>query len=195
MTETKSCIRRCPLRAFLNTALEMEELDATPVRQHYRVPRLDAGLRTTRVPDHVKWIVCPGCDKGRVVADSASSCSTRCRNRVWRRRHGVVGRRAEQCGWCGSRLIYLPQDRLPGVREYCDDRCASQARLFARARECMTLLKALNSAVRRLQNSRTPSVRAAALVLAHLRDKLTERVEVERVGRVKVFLSKLPPAG
>jgi hypothetical protein len=89
----------------------------------------------------------------------------------------------------------MPQDRLPGVRQYCDDHCANQARLFLRASERMTVLKALNAAVRRLGNSRTPTVLAAAQVLAHLRDNLTQRAEVERVEHVKVFLSKLPPAG
>ena len=139
----------------------------------------------------MKWIVCPGCDKGHVVADSASSCSTRCRNRVWRRRHGVIGRRAKVCGWCGSPLIYLPQDRLPGVREYCDDRCANQARLFARAMGRMSVIHALNTAVRRLQSSRSPTVAAARVTLARLRDELREQVEADKVARIQSFLSKL----
>ena len=50
----------------------------------------------------------------------------------------------------------------------------------------MTMLKALNTAVRRLGTSRTPTVRAAALVLAHLRDHLSQGAEVERVERVKI---------
>jgi hypothetical protein len=143
----------------------------------------------------VKWIVCPGCDAGQVVQDLARSCSPKCRNRVWRRRHGVGGRREAFCAWCRAPLIYLPQDKLPGVRRYCDHGCARQAWLFQRAKERTTVSKALEIAIRRLQNSRMPIVLAAAVVLAQLRDDVNEREDVERGARVRAFLSKLPPTG
>jgi hypothetical protein len=87
----------------------------------------------------------------------------------------------------------MPQDRLPGIRQYCDDRCATKARLFTKARERMTVVKALSTAVRRLSNSRMPVVVAATAVLAELRDQLVDSVEAERATRVAAFLAKLPP--
>ena len=137
------------------------------------------GDRGTCGPTCVKWIMCPGCETGKMVQDSARSCSPKCRNRVWRKHHGIVGRRAAICAWCGSPLVYLPQDRLPGMRRYCDDRCAKRARLFARAKERTTVARALNIAVRRLQGSRTPTIVAAAAVLAQFRDELTEHAELK----------------
>lgn len=139
----------------------------------------------------MKSITCPGCEKAKEVPDSALACSPKCRNRVWRRRHGVGGQRASVCGWCGAVLLYLPQDRLPGIRKYCDDRCARDAWRFARAKERMTLVKALNIAARRLCSGRVPSVLAAGLALAQLRDQLSDDIELERAARVAAFLSKL----
>ena len=126
----------------------------------------------------VKWIVCPGCNTGKEVQDSALSCSPKCRNRVWRRRHGVAGRREAFCAWCRAPLIYLPQDKLPGVRLYCDDECSRRASLFDRAKQHTTVTKALDIAVRRLQCSRTPRILAAAVVLAQFRNELREVAEI-----------------
>jgi hypothetical protein len=143
----------------------------------------------------VKWIVCPGCDTGKVVHDCAITCSPKCRNRVWRRRHGVGGRREKACGWCGAELIYLPQDKLPGIRQFCDHRCARQAWVFERAKQRTTVTRALDIAVRKLQGSRMPRMLAAAVVLAQLRDELAEHADRERVARVRAFLAKLPSTG
>jgi len=143
----------------------------------------------------VKWIVCPGCDTGKVVGDCALACSPRCRNRVWRRRHGVGGRRAAVCGWCGAPLIYFSQDKLPGVRQFCDHRCARQAWAFERAKQRTTVAKALDIAVRKLQSSRMPRMLAAAVVLAQFRDEMAEQAKCERVARVRAFLANLPSAG
>lgn len=143
----------------------------------------------------MKWIVCPGCNTGKVVHDCALVCSPTCRNRVWRRRHGVGGRRATVCGWCGEPLVYLSQDKLPGVRQFCDHRCARQAWAFERAKQRTTVTKALEIAVRKLQASRMPSLLAAATVLTRLRDELAEEADRERTARVNAFLAKLPPTG
>lgn len=91
--------------------------------------------------------------------------------------------------------MYMPQDKLPGIRQYCDHRCARRAWLFERAKQRTTVTKALDIAVRRLQNSRMPAVIAAAVVLAQLREEVTERATVERAARVQAFLSKLPRIG
>lgn len=143
----------------------------------------------------MKWIVCPGCSTGKVVHDCALACSPKCRNRVWRRKHGTDGRRAEFCAWCRAPIIYLPQDKLPGVRRYCDHGCARRAWLFQRAKDRTTLTKALDIAIRRLESSRMPTELAAAAVLAQLRNDVKERAEVERAARLTAFLSKLPPTG
>ena len=104
-------------------------------------------------------------------------------------------RREVICGWCKATLIYMPQDKLPAVRQYCDHRCARRAWLFERAKGRIAVTKALDIAVRRLQNSCMPTVLAAAFVLSQLRDELTERAEIEHSARVRAFLSKLPPTG
>jgi hypothetical protein len=125
-------------------------------------------LASAGAPDReVKWITCAGFDDQKVVHDSARSCSTRCRNRVWRRRHGIPPAewRLASCAWCASPLLYMPQDRLPNARPYCDDKCARQAWLGARARKFMTATKALDIAIRRLRKSRMPTVLAAAFTL------------------------------
>lgn len=117
----------------------------------------------------MKWITCPGCDRLRLVHPSARACSGACRTRLWRRRRrGAINRRLEACAWCDAPLLYLPQDRLPAVRRYCDSRCARRAWLAARARQKMTRSKALEVAIGRLRRSRQPTVLAAALVLADL---------------------------
>jgi hypothetical protein len=76
------------------------------------------GLATPPGRNDVKWILCPGCDEYRFVHFRARTCSGACRNRVWRRRHGVVCRRRAFCAWCKEPLLYLPQDWKPGVRSY-----------------------------------------------------------------------------
>jgi hypothetical protein len=58
----------------------------------------------------------------------------------------------------------------------------------------MNSIKALDIAVRRLSKSRMPSIRAAALTLAELRQELVERQELERAARIAAFQSKLPRA-
>ena len=142
----------------------------------------------------MKWITCLGCDEQRLVHRRASFCSAKCRNRVWRRRHGIAvgnGRQAF-CAWCDSPLLYMPQDRLPAVRRYCHDKCARQAWLVARARKSMNSIKALDIAISRLRKSRMPTVLAAGSALADLRYELVERQEVERAERIVAFQSKLP---
>src|SRR5207245_10739808 len=141
----------------------------------------------------MKWITCPACDEQKVVQDSARSCSPRCRNRVWRRRHGLSDGRSASCAWCNSPLLYMPQEKFPGVRRCCDRRCARRAWLFARARRMLATTRAVEIAFRRLRKSRTPSVRAAAFTLADLHRELTDREQAERAARVAAFLSRLPP--
>jgi hypothetical protein len=142
----------------------------------------------------MKWITCLGCDEQRLVHHRASFCSTKCRNRVWRRRHGIAvgnGRRAF-CAWCDSPLLYMPQDRLPAVRRYCHDKCARQAWLVARARKSMNSIKALDIAIRRLRKRRMPTVLAAGSSLADLLHDLVERQDDERAARIVAFQSRLP---
>ena len=91
--------------------------------------------------------------------------------------------------------MYLPQDKLPGIRRYCDHACARQAWLFERAKQRTTVAKALEIAVRKLQASRMPSMLAAAVVLARLLEEVAEQAERERMARVRAFLAKLPPTG
>lgn len=79
-----------------------------------------------------------------------------------RRRHGLGGRRATVCSWCGEPLVYLSQDKFPGVRQFCDHRCARQAWVFERAKQRTTVTKALGIAVRKLQGSRMLSMLAAS---------------------------------
>ena len=143
----------------------------------------------------MKWIVCPGCSTRTFVHDSALSCSHKCRNRVWRRRHGINGQRAAFCAWCQAPLLYMPQDRLPGTRQFCDHQCARRAWSYERAKKRTTLTKALEIAVRRLECSRTPRIRAAAVVLAQLGDELTQGGEAERAARIEAFLSKVSVIG
>ena len=58
--------------------------------------------------------------------------------------------------------MYLSQDKLPGVRQFCDHRCARHAWAFERAKQRTSVTKALEIAVRKLQTSRMPSMLAAA---------------------------------
>ena len=81
------------------------------------------------------------------------------------------------------------------MRRYCDHACARQAWLFERAKQRTTVPKALEIAVRKLQTSRMPSMLAAAVVLAGLRDEVAEKAERDRVARVRACLTKLPPTG
>ena len=120
----------------------------------------------------MKWILCPGCDEWKLLSRHARSCSCRCRNRVWRRAHGVIPKRLENCAWCGTPLLYMPQDRLLGCRRYCHAGCARQARLLRRAARSMTNARALEVAIARLQKSRYPRHRAAAAALVELQRQL-----------------------
>ena len=120
----------------------------------------------------MKWIVCPGCEQWKLLSRRARSCSCRCRNRVWRRAHGVMPNRLESCAWCGAPLLYMPQDRLPGVRRYCDADCARRARQLRRAERLMTNARAVEIAIGRLQKSRYPRYRAAAPALVELHRQL-----------------------
>ena len=106
----------------------------------------------------------------------------------------MANRRARFCSWCNSPINYMPQDRLPAFRRYCDDICARRAWLLARARHLMTGLKALDVAVRLLRRSRKPTVQAAGFALADLRRDLVVRYAEERVVRIAAFHSKLPRA-
>jgi hypothetical protein len=81
------------------------------------------------------------------------------------------------------------------MRQLFDHRCARQAWAFERAKQRTTVTKALEIAVRRLQTSRMPTVLAAALALARLRDELTEQAESERAARVNACVAKLPRTG
>lgn len=56
--------------------------------------------------------------------------------------------------------------------------------------ERMSVIHALNTAVRRLQNTRSPTVAAARVTLARLRDELREQVEADKAARIQSFLSK-----
>jgi hypothetical protein len=89
----------------------------------------------------------------------------------------------------------MAQDKLPGVRQFCDDRCARRAWAFERAKQRTTVTKALEIAVRKLQASRMPSIRAAATVLTRLHHELTEEAERECAARVNAFFAKLPSTG
>jgi hypothetical protein len=130
----------------------------------------------------MKWIICSGCEDWKLVPRSARFCSVRCRNRVWRRKHGAEpGRRLQFCAWCNAPLLYMPQDRLPAVRRYCTDRCARKAWLAARAQTSMTSVGALEIAIHRLQKSRDPRVAAAASVLTELHRQLVDGVAPLRV--------------
>lgn len=120
----------------------------------------------------MKWILCPGCDRWRLVAQCARACSVRCRNRLWRRAHGVTPKRLDNCAWCGAPLLYMPQDRLPGCRRYCHAGCARQARLLRRVERSMTTARAIEIAIGRLQKSRHPRHRAAAATLVELQREL-----------------------
>ena len=137
----------------------------------------------------MKWIVCPGCDKARVVHPSARTCSAKCRNRVWRRAHGAVPRRLESCAWCGAPLLYLPQDRLPAFRSYCHRRCARQAWLVERAKRSMTCDRAVTIAIRALRRSRCPHHLAAAAALSEL-----QRLVVSRDSNAPDILVRAAPA-
>ena len=88
----------------------------------------------------------------------------------------------------------MPQDRLPSARRYCDDKCARQAWLVARALRLMTTVKALEIAVRRLRKSHMPTVLAAAFTLADLHHDLVDRQEANCADRIAAFQSKLPRA-
>ncbi len=88
----------------------------------------------------------------------------------------------------------MPQDRLPSARRYCDDKCARQAWLVARALRLMTTVKALEIAIRRLRKSHMPTVLAAAFTLADLHHDLVDRQEANCADRIAAFQSKLPRA-
>jgi hypothetical protein len=122
----------------------------------------------------MKWIICPGCDQWKLLSHRARSCSCRCRNRVWRRAHGVIPKRLANCAWCGAPLLYMPQDRLPGCRRYCHAGCAHQARLARRAERSMTNARAIEIAIGRLRKSRYPRLRAAAAALEELQRELLD---------------------
>jgi hypothetical protein len=81
------------------------------------------------------------------------------------------------------------------MRRYCDHACARRAWLFERAKQRTTVTKALEIAVRNLQTSRMPSMLAAAVVLARLRDEVAELADRERAARVNAVLAKLPQTG
>ena len=117
----------------------------------------------------MKWIVCAGCGDQKLVRRSARVCSVRCRNRVWRRARGAdTGRRLQFCAWCNAPLLYMPQDRLPAFRRYCDATCARKAWLVRRAQRSMSSISALEIAIRRLRKSRYPRLIAAASALAEV---------------------------
>jgi hypothetical protein len=120
----------------------------------------------------MKWIICPGCAEWKLLSRHARSCSGRCRNRVWRWAHGAAPTRLESCAWCGAPLLYMPQDRLPGCRLYCDTRCARQAWLLRRAARSMSSLRAIEIAIRKLRKSRQPRHLAAVTALAELQRQL-----------------------
>lgn len=148
-----------------------------------RIP--DARLRWSAV---MKWIACPGCGDYKRVRSCARSCSNRCRNRIWRQTHGRKGHRLEFCAWCKTPLLYMPQDRLPGVRRFCDHSCARKARLAGRIQKQLTCVGALEIAIRRLQTSRYPRHLVAAETLLELKRDLVTReeaaVSVSETGRV-----------
>ena len=124
----------------------------------------------------MKWILCAGCDEYRLVAAQARSCSPRCRNRLWRRAHGVSVKRLPYCAWCQAPLLYLPEDRLPSRRRYCDQRCARKAWLVARARRDLTSIAALQIAIRTLRRSHSPHHLAAAHALSGLQREMIDQL-------------------
>ena len=65
---------------------------------------------------------------------------------------------------------------------------------MARALKSMNTIKALDLAIRRMQKSRMPSMRAAATVLAELRVELAAAEESARVAKLAAFRSRLPSA-
>ena len=58
----------------------------------------------------------------------------------------------------------------------------------------MSRTRALEVAIRRLQKGRMPSMRAAAAVLADLRDELLAGEELSRAARVTPVDTRLPSA-
>ena len=156
----------------------------------------DARLRWSAV---MKWIACPGCGDYKRVRCSARSCSNRCRNRIWRQTHGRSGHRLEFCAWCKTPLLYMPQDRLPGVRRFCDASCARKAWLAARAEKQLTCVGALEIAIRRLQRSRYPRHLVAAERLLDLKRDLVTReeaaVSTSEAGRALTLRARTQSSG
>lgn len=138
----------------------------------------------------MKWIACPGCGDYKRVRSSARTCSNRCRNRIWRQAHGRSGHRLEFCLWCKTPLLYMPQDRLPGVRRFCDSTCARKAWLLPRAERQLTCVAALDIAIRRLQRTRYPRHLAAVERLVDLkRDLLAGQQEPVLMAEVSDVLA------
>lgn len=65
---------------------------------------------------------------------------------------------------------------------------------MARALRSMSRIKALDLAIRRLKKSQMPSIRAAATMLADLRQELRAHEESARAARIAAFRAKLPRA-
>ena len=65
---------------------------------------------------------------------------------------------------------------------------------MARGRKSMSKTRALEVAIRRLQKGRMPSMRAAAAVLANLRDELLDCEESIRAATVVPLKTRLPSA-
>jgi len=126
-----------------------------------------AGLSGSDEVDHL-----PGLRPVEAAEQARAFVLGRCRNRVWRWAHGAVPKRLESCAWCGAPLLYMPQDRLPGCRLYCDTRCARQAWLLRRAARSMSSLRAVEIAIRKLRKSRYPRHLAAASALVELQRQL-----------------------
>jgi len=141
----------------------------------------------------MKWILCAGCGEHKLMSRNARCCSARCRNRVWRRARGAGCGRLQFCAWCGSPLLYLPQDRLPAVRRFCHGGCARKAWLVERAERSMTCAGALEVAIRSLRRSRYPRVLAAAVVLAELHRELIGRAQSSNGISRHVDSTSAPP--
>jgi hypothetical protein len=58
----------------------------------------------------------------------------------------------------------------------------------------MIRIKALDLAIRRLDKSQKPSMRAADIMLADLRTELIPHEELARAARIAAFRAKLPRA-
>jgi hypothetical protein len=87
----------------------------------------------------------------------------------------------------------MPQDRLPPVRRYCDDRCARKAWLVARAQRSITSVGALEVAIRRLRKSRYPRLVAAASALVELRRQLVDEQAPARLEHARTLFREVRP--